>query len=171
MKLKDKKIAIFVANIFEDLEFWYPNIRMKEEGAEVIVIGPKAESYSGKHGLTAKADQGIDSVNAEEFDALIIPGGYSPDHMRRVPEMVEFVKAMDDQGKIIATICHAAWMLASAEVINDREVTSFYSIKIDLMHAGANWVDKEVVRDGNIISSRNPNDLPAFCRAIIDALS
>ncbi|MGB8319644.1 MAG: type 1 glutamine amidotransferase domain-containing protein [Ignavibacteriaceae bacterium] len=172
MKLKSKKIAVFLENMYEDLEFWYPNIRMKEEGAEVVVIAPEAkEKYTGKHGLPAVSDKAINEVNTGEFDALIIPGGYSPDKMRRHKEMVDFVKKMDDEGKLIAAICHAGWMMASADIIKGRKLTSFFSIKDDLVHAGAEWIDKEVVIDGNIITSRHPEDLPAFCREIIKELS
>ena len=170
MRLKNKKIAIFIADLYEDLEFWYPYFRLKEEGVEVTVIGPTAESFRGKHGLPARADKAIDDVAAGDFDALVIPGGYSPDHMRRKPEMVEFVRAMVKEAKPVAAICHAGWMLASADVLKDRKVTSFYSIKDDLVNAGATWVDREVVNDGGIITSRNPNDLPAYCRAIIEAV-
>ena len=171
MKLKDKKIAIFVEDMFEDLEFWYPNIRMKEEGAEVVVVAPKAgQTYTGKHGLPAKSDLAVSSVETNEFNALIIPGGYSPDKMRRYKEMVDFVKKMNDEKKLIAAICHGGWMLASADIINGRKLTSFFSIKDDLIHAGAEWIDQEVVCDGNIITSRNPHDLPAFCREIIKVL-
>ncbi len=170
MKLRGRKIAIFVEKMFEDLEFWYPYLRMKEEEADVCVVAPKVETYEGKHGLTAKADQSIVAVKTDEFNALIIPGGYSPDHMRRTPEMVEFVKQMNEEKKPIAAICHGPWMLASAEVIKGKKVTSFFSLKDDLIHAGAEWIDQEVVKDGNIITSRNPNDLPAFCKKIIETL-
>jgi len=133
---------------------------MKEEGAEVVVIGPNKGTFTGKHGVPAKADK---SVNAEDFDALMIPGGYSPDYMRRKPDMVEFVKRMNEQGKPNAAICHAGWMLVSADILENKKVTSFYSIKDDIQNAGGNWIDKEVVVDGNIITSRMPNDLPAYC--------
>jgi len=171
MELKDKKIAVFIADLYEDLEFWYPLLRMKEAGAEVESIGPKAAEYRGKHGLSGKADIGIEETSPEDYDALIIPGGYAPDHMRRTGEMVDFVGEIDSRGGIIAAICHGPWMLASAEIIEGREVTSFFSIRDDLIHAGANWVDREVSRDGNIITSRIPGDLPAFCRAVIDAVA
>jgi protease I len=173
VRLKGKKIAIFVADLFEDLEFWYPKLRMIEEGAEVTVIGPNAQEYRGKHGLPARADAGIHDVKAIEFDALIIPGGYSPDHMRRVPEMVTFVQEIHKQRKPVAAICHGPWMLASADIVKGAKLTSFYSIKDDLLHAGAEWVDIKAVHDGeaNIITSRNPNDLPAFCTEIIEVLS
>ena len=171
MELKDKKIAIFVANLYEDLEFWYPNIRMKEEGADVLVVGPKVDTFTGKHGLPATADQSVHDVSPSEFDALIIPGGYSPDHMRRSPAMVEFVRKMHEDGKLVAAICHAGWMLASADIVRGKKVTSFFSIKDDMVHAGALWLDQEVVEDNGIITSRSPADLPAFCRTIIAALS
>ena len=169
--LKEKKIALFVADMYEDLEFWYPYYRMKEEGAEVTVIGPEAVDYRGKHGVPAKADHSILSVKPKGFDALIIPGGYAPDHMRRSPAMVNFVRQMHEQGKPVAAICHAGWMLASADIIRGRKVTSFHSIKDDMIHAGAEWVDQEVVEDARIITSRRPGDLPAFCRTIIASFS
>jgi protease I len=171
MELEGKNIAVFVADMFEDLEYWYPVIRMKEAGAEVTSIGPRAESFRGKNGLSASADIGIEEASPEDYSALIIPGGYSPDMMRRSKKMVSFVKKIDSQGAAIAAICHGAWMLASAEILEGRKVTSFFSIRDDIVHAGAEWVDEEVVIDGNIITSRNPGDLPAFCRAIIEALS
>jgi protease I len=171
MKLKGKKIAVFVANYYEELEFWYPLLRMKEEGADVSAIGPKKETYKGKNGLPATADYTIDQVDAKSFDALIIPGGYSPDHMRRSLKMIEFVKQMHAADKPIAAICHAGWMLISAGIVNNRRVTGYFSIKDDLVNAGAIWADDEVIVDGNLMTSRSPNDLPAFCRTIIEKLA
>ncbi len=168
MQLKNKKIALFVADMYNEFEFWYPYYRMKEEGADVVVIGPDNAVYTSKHGIPAKVDTGINGVKTQDFHALIIPGGYAPDHMRRNKKMINFVKEMYDEGKIIAAICHAGWMLASAGIINGKTVTSFYSIKDDMINAGAHWVDKEVVVDGTIITSRNPDDLPVFCKTIID---
>ncbi|MBD3288151.1 DJ-1/PfpI/YhbO family deglycase/protease [candidate division KSB1 bacterium] len=170
MSLAGKKIALFVAKYFEDLEFWYPKIRMQEEGAGIVVIGPEAETYTGKYGIPAKADEAIIDVDPDDFDALIIPGGYSPDHMRRSPKMVEFVKIMHQQKKVIATICHGGWMLASAGILEGKKATSFYAIKDDMVNAGAKWLDEEVVVDVNLITSRSPADLPAFCKAIIKAV-
>jgi protease I len=170
MELEGRKVALFVADYFEDLEFWYPYYRLKEAEANVVVIGPKAATYHGKNGLTAKADQEIFAVKPDMFGGLVIPGGYSPDHMRRVPEMVKFVRDMDAAGKIVAAICHGPWMLASADVVTGKKVTSFFSIKDDLVHAGAEWIDREVVIEGNIITSRKPDDLPAFCKAVLAGL-
>jgi protease I len=171
MKLKGKRIAIFLEKMYEDIEFWYPKLRMKEEGAEVVVIAPRVDTYTGKHGIPARSDQAIVAVKEEEFNGLIIPGGYSPDHMRRVPEMIEFVRNMYNKDKVVAAICHAGWMLASAGIIKGKKVTSYYSIKDDLINCGAQWIDQEVVRDGKLITSRNPDDLPAFCKAIIESLA
>lgn len=170
MSLKGKKIAVFLENIFEDTEFWYPYFRMKEEEAEVIVIATEEKSYTGKNGTEAKADVAIINALPDEFDALIIPGGYSPDRMRRSKEMVDFVRAMDKKKKVIAAICHAGWMLASAGIVNGRNLTSFFSIKDDMINAGAEWVDEDVVVDGNLVTSRYPDDLPVFCKTIIEKL-
>ena len=171
MSLKGKRIAIFLENIYEDAEFWYPYYRMKEEGASVVAVAPKKETYKSKHGYPAEADQSIDAVKADEFNALIIPGGYAPDHMRRVPKMVEFTKKMHEQGKVIAAICHGGWMLASAGILMGKKVTSFFAIRDDMVNAGAMWENREMVKDGNLITSRMPGDLPSFCKAIIESLS
>lgn len=161
---------MFIEDMYEDLEFWYPYYRMKEAGAAVTVIGPEEKKFEGKHGLPAKADKSINAVKTNEFDALIIPGGYSPDRMRRSQAMVDFTRSMVEEGKVTAAVCHAPWMLASAGVIEGKRVTSFFSLKDDLINAGAEWLDREVVVDGPLITSRNPDDLPAFCRAIIEHL-
>ncbi|MHA1758175.1 MAG: type 1 glutamine amidotransferase domain-containing protein [Promethearchaeota archaeon] len=170
MKLRGKRIAIFVEDLYEEFELWYPYYRMKEEGAEVSIVGPRIDTFKGKSGIPAKADNSIYDIKSDDYDALIIPGGYSPDRMRRNQRMVEFVKEMYDKGKIVAGICHGGWMLASANIVKGKKITSFFSIKDDLINAGAKWIDKEVVQDGNIITSRKPDDLPAFCRTIIEAL-
>jgi protease I len=145
---------------------------LREEGAQVFVVGPKAgETYKSKEGYPAKADKSAEEISADEIDAVIIPGGYAPDRMRRHEAMVKLVREAAQKGKIVAAICHGGWMLAEADVVRGRTVTSFFAIKTDLINAGANWVDKEVVRDGNIITSRVPSDLPAFMRTIIEALA
>lgn len=171
METSNKRIAILVEDLYEDLEFWYPYYRMKEAGAQVDIVGTGKEIYTGKNGLKAKPDMQINEVTTKMFDAVIIPGGYAPDKLRRSRNVLDFIKNMDEKNKIIAFICHAGWVLVSARILLDREVTSYYAIRDDLMNAGAIWIDAEVVRDGNLISSRNPDDLPFFCKAIVDALS
>lgn len=171
MQLQGKRVAVLAEEFYEDLELWYPVLRLREAGAEVRIVGPKAETYKSKHGYPAKADAAVDQVGVDEFDAVVIPGGYSPDHMRRHQAMVDFVREAGQKGKIVAAICHAGWMLASAGIIRGKRVTCFFSIKDDVVNAGGEYEDSEVVQDGNIITSRQPDDLPAFCRTIIGALS
>jgi protease I len=171
MSLNGKKAIILVENLYNDLEFWYPYYRLKEEGVEMTVVGPHAGTeYTGKSGLKARADKGMKEVTKEAaaaYHALIIPGGYAPDHMRRHPAMVDLVRIFHQAGKPVAAICHAGWMLASADILQGKRVTAFFAIRDDLVHAGAFYVDEEVVEDGNLITSRKPDDLPAFMRAII----
>lgn len=171
MKLQNKRIAILLEQQYQELEAWYPNYRLIEEGAEVHFIAPEAnKEYPGKFGYPAKSYLSIEEVTPADYDAVIVPGGFAPDFMRRIPKMIEFVRQMNDEGKIVAAICHGGWILASAEIINGKKVTSFSAIKDDLIHAGGLWEDSEVVRHENIITSRKPDDLPAFCRMIISAL-
>ncbi|MER3405337.1 MAG: protease [Chloroflexota bacterium] len=171
-ELDGKRIAVLAEAEYEDLELHYPLLRMREAGAEVTVVGSgSSPTYVGKHGLAVTVDTTADQVQAGQFDAIIIPGGWAPDRMRRYDSMVNLVRQAHDQGKIVAAICHAGWMLASAEIVQGHTVTSVRAIRDDLRHAGAEWVDREVVRDGNIITSRVPADLPAFCREIIRALA
>ncbi|MGQ0570095.1 MAG: type 1 glutamine amidotransferase domain-containing protein [Armatimonadota bacterium] len=172
MHLKDTRVAVLAEEIYEDLELWYPVLRLREAGAEVKIIGPKAgEVYKSKHGYPARADLSMDDVNAADFDALVIPGGYAPDRMRRHAAMLNLVRAMHEAKKPIAFICHAGWVPISAGIVRGRTLTSVSAIKDDLVNAGAKWVDQEVVVDGNLISSRTPPDLPAFCRELVTMLS
>ena len=172
MELQGKRVAILAEDHYEDLELWYPLLRLKEAGAAVTVVGrAKGAVHQSKHGYPVTADIAAAEATAENFDAVIIPGGYAPDMMRRNPAMVQLVKDAHDGGKVVAAICHAGWMLASADIIRGRQMTSFFSIKDDMINAGAEWVDRPVVRDGNIITSRNPDDLPDFMREIGKALS
>jgi len=172
VRLAGKRIAILAENMYQEMELWVPYYRLKEEGAEVKVVGAAgAKSYASKHGYPVNVDVQADQVKAVEFDAVIVPGGYAPDVMRRHPAMVTLVREAAQQGKVVAAICHAGWMLVSAGILKGRKATSFFSIKDDLVAAGADWVDAEVVVDGNLITSRRPDDLPAFCRAIVAALS
>jgi len=168
--LKGKRVAILVADMYQELEFWYPYLRLLEEGAEVVAVGPEAKEYKSKLGYPAKADLGAKDVRAQDFHAVVIPGGYAPDYLRRSPELVRFVREMAEAGKPVAAICHGPWMLCSARVVRGKRVTSFFAIRDDLENAGAIWVDEPVVADGNIITSRVPQDLPAFVKALIEVL-
>lgn len=171
MELTGKRVAILVEDLYEDLELWYPALRFRADGAEVTMVGTGAETYTSKHGYPVQADTRAENVRAADFDAIIIPGGYAPDHMRRQAAMVDLVRDAFEQGKIVAAICHAGWMLASADIVRGKRVTCFASIKDDMIHAGGHYEDAEVVHDGNLITSRKPDDLPAFCRTIGAALT
>ena len=172
MQLTGKRVAILAENLYQEMELWVPYYRLKEEGAEVHVVGSGgAKGYTSKHGYPVAVDVQADAVSAVEFDAIIVPGGYAPDMMRRHESMVKLVRDAAQQGKVVAAICHAGWMLASAGVAKGKKVTSFFSIKDDMTNAGGQWSDTEVVVDGNLITSRKPDDLPAFCREIVRALA
>lgn len=172
MVLRGKRVGILAENLYQEMELWVPYYRMKEEGAEVKVVGAGgAKAYTSKHGYPVTVDVQVEAVSAVEFDVVIIPGGYAPDLMRRSAEMVRLVREAFQQGKLVAAICHAGWMLVSAGILKGKTATSFFSIKDDMVNAGATWVDQEVVVDGNLITSRKPDDLPAFCRGIVKALA
>ena len=156
---------------FQDLELLYPKYRLIEEGAKVVVAGTGEKSYKGKYGYPVDVDGNIKDYKARDFDAVVIPGGWAPDFLRRHKEVIDFVREMDKQKKVVAAICHAGWVLASAGIVKGKNVTCFSGIKDDLINAGARYSDKEVVVDGNLITSRKPDDLPAFCKEIIKALS
>jgi len=172
MRLKGKKLVLLVENNYQDLELWVPYYRLKEEGAQVTVVGSgSSKTYTSKNGYPIDAEKEAKEIDISKYDGIVIPGGYAPDMMRRYPEMVKMVRDAHQKGKVIAAICHAGWMLASAGILKGKRVTGFFAIKDDLINAGANYVDEEVVRDGNLITSRKPDDLPAFCRETIDALA
>ena len=172
MELKGKRVAVLAENMYQELELWYPLLRLQEAGAETFVVGTgSAATYTSKMGYPVQVDVPADQVSPDDIDAVVIPGGYAPDLMRRYPAMVDLVRGAFSQGKVVAAICHAGWMLASADVLKGKQATSFFAIRDDLVNAGAIYVDAEVVRDGNLITSRMPSDLPAFCRSIIEALS
>jgi protease I len=169
--LSKKSVLVLAEDIYEDLELWYPVLRLREEGARVAIAGTGAKSYKGKHGYPVTVDLSVEQASAADYDALIIPGGYAPDRLRRYPAVLSLVRDMDAGGKLIAAICHAAWVPISAGIVKGRRMTCFSSIKTDLINAGARYEDAEVIRDGNLVSSRQPSDLGAFCREIIAVLA
>lgn len=171
MELVGKRIAILAENNYQELELWYPLLRLREAGAQVRVVGmPGVQEYHSKHGYPVKADVAADAVSANDFDAVIVPGGYAPDLMRRHKPMLDLVRGVFERGGIVGMICHAGWVGVSAGIVRGKRATCVAAIKDDLINAGAQYVDAEVVQDGNLITSRVPNDLPAFCRTIIAAL-
>ena len=171
MSLKNLKILMFVAEQYEDLELQYPKYRLLEAGAKVTVAGPKAnETYKGKHGYPCLSDMAFDKVNVNDFQALVIPGGYAPDKLRTLPKVQEITQKFYQQKKLIAFICHAGWIPISAKIIQGIKCTSYQTIKDDIINAGGKWMDAPVVIDKNFISSRFPDDLPQFCTAIIEYL-
>ncbi len=165
-----KKILSFVADLFDERELFYPAIRLMEEGYEVEFAGPEAETYRGKDGMKKKADLAFRDIQVEDYDGLLIPGGYSPDKVRIHEEALTAVRRFDEAGKLIGLICHAGWVAASAGILKGRTVTSVKNIKDDLIHAGAQWLDEAPVVDGNLITARNPDDLPVYVRAYLEAL-
>ncbi len=169
--IKGKRVAVLVEQQYQELEVWYPVYRLREAGAEVVLVGPDAgKTYESKLGYPARSDAAAAAVSAKEFDAVVIPGGFAPDFMRRTPAMIELVRSIGAAGKTVAAICHGPWLLCSTPLLRGRRATSFFAIKDDVANAGAQWVDEPVVRDGNIITSRKPDDLPAFLTAILDSL-
>jgi protease I len=169
--VQGKRVAVLVEKFYEDLELWYPVLRLREAGCNVRIVGPKAgETYASKHGYPAKSDTASSEVTADDFDAIVIPGGYSPDHMRRHPSMIELVTQAGRQGKVLAAICHGPWMLCSAHCLKGRRVTGFFAIKDDVVNAGGIWEDAACVRDGNLVTSRTPDDLPEFMKGIFAAM-
>ncbi len=172
MSLKGKRIAVLVDQLYQEMEVWYPYYRLKEAGAEVYLVGAEAgKTYASKVGYPAVAEKSYSDLKPEEYDGVIAPGGFAPDYIRRHPAATTFVHEIDKAGKLVAAICHGPWVLCSSRMLQGRKATSFFAIKDDVIHAGAEWVDFEVVVDKNLVTSRKPDDLPAFCIACIDVLS
>jgi protease I len=170
-ELQGKRAAVLVEQMYQEMEVWYPIYRLREAGCKVTVVGPEAgHTYPSKLGYPVKSDEAARDVDADDFDLLVIPGGYAPDHMRRCEAMIKLVSAMAEEGKPVAAICHGPWVLCSTQALKGRKVTCFSAIKDDVINAGAKYVDEEVVRDKNLITSRMPDDLPAFLKAIIQAV-
>lgn len=171
-RLTGKKVVCLVDEEFEDLELWYPIYRAREEGAEVVLAGAKKGfSYTGKYGVPAVADLSFAELRADDYDGLLVPGGWAPDKLRRYPEVIELVRRMDERKRPIGQICHAGWVLISAKILNGRKVTSTPGIRDDMENAGAIWLDEPVVVDGHLVSSRRPPDLPPYGKAFCDALA
>jgi protease I len=170
MSLQGYRAAILVEDQYQDQEVWYPYYRLTEAGAQALFIGTGKTDYRSKHGYPVKAHAAADAVTADAFDVVIVPGGYAPDILRRYPAVLRLVKDADRAGKVIGAICHAGWVLCSAGILKGRTATCFSAIKDDIINAGAMYVDQAVARDGNLITSRTPDDLPAFMREIIEAL-
>jgi protease I len=172
MRLNGKKVISLVHHDFEDLELWYPILRLREEGAVVELAGEKAgETYIGKYGVPAESDFAFGEVNPADYDAILVPGGWAPDKLRRFPEVLEMVQHMEGNQKPIGQICHAGWVLVSAKVLNGKKVTSTPGIKDDMENAGAEWIDEPVVVDGHLVSSRRPPDLPDYMREFVEVLA
>jgi len=170
MTLQGQRIAILVEDLYQELEVWYPYYRLKEAGADVVLVGTGKSEYKGKYGYPLTPDAAADALDISRFDGLIVPGGYAPDILRRFPAVIRLVQEAHRQGRVIGAICHAGWVLCSAGILRGKTVTCFSAIRDDVVNAGATFVDRDVVRDGNLITSRKPDDLPAFMRTIIGAL-
>ncbi len=172
MELKGKRVAILVDNMYQELEVWYPLYRLREAGAETKLVAAEAgKTYTSKFGYPAVSELSYDAVKADDFDGVVIPGGFAPDVIRRYEKALDFVRQLNAQGKLVASICHGLWVNCSAGILKGRRSTCFFAIKDDVINAGAHYEDAEVVVDGNLVSSRKPDDLPAFCQAAIRVLA
>ena len=171
MRLKNKKIAFLLEEGFEDLEFWVTVMRLREEGAQVTIVGTKAnQTVKGKNALFATSDVAASDVKASDFDALVVPGGWAPDKLRREQAVKQLVSDIYQQGKIIGMICHAGWVGVSANIVRGHRATGSEGIKDDLINAGAEWVDEPALRDGNLVWGRVVKDIPDFCRELVGAI-
>lgn len=170
--LANQRILIFVDDIYEDLELWYPKLRLIEAGAEVTLAGPVAgQIYKGKNGYPCKSDARIEDMNSRDFLGLVVPGGFMPDKLRRDPKVLSLVREFSAAGKLVAAICHGGWIPISAGVYRGVRVTGSPGIKDDLINAGALWEDSAVVVDRHFVSSRKPDDLPQFCEGMLEVLT
>jgi len=168
--MTQKMLVALVEDIYEDLELWYPKLRAEEAGYTVRLAAPALRTYQGKHGYPAIADMLIRDVRCADFAGLLVPGGFMPDKLRRDPAVLSLTREFFEAGKLVAFICHGGWIPISANILQGKRATGSLGIKDDLDNAGAIWVDKAVVIDGNLISSRTPKDLPGFGKAVVDFL-
>jgi protease I len=171
MRLEGKKIAVLVAEGFEELEYWVTVMRLQEEGTEVVSVGPGTEPVSGKNGLGAQADTTADGVDATELDGVVVPGGWAPDKLRRYPEITNLVRTVHERNKTVGIICHGGLVAISAGIVAGARATGSLGIKDDLENAGAIWVDKAAFREGNLVWGRVVPDIPDFCRELVAALA
>ncbi len=171
LKLEGKKIIALIYDDFEDLELWYPVLRLREEGAKVDIVGEEAgKKYKGKYGVPAEANLSFYDIDPKDYDGILVPGGWAPDKLRRFKEVLDIIKYMDENEKVIGQICHAGWVLISAKILKGRKVTSTPGIKDDMENAGATWIDTPSIVDGHIVSSRRPPDLPEYMKDYIKTL-
>ena len=171
MKLAGKKVAIMIDQQYQEIEVWYPYYRLKEEGAQVVLVAPEgSKTYPSKLGYPCVSDVSASSVKGGDFDAVIVPGGWCPDFMRRDESMIAFIRQCVEAQIILAAVCHGGWMLCCTDGLRNKRATSFVAIRCDMENAGAIWQDAECVVDKNLITARKPDDLPAFLKAIIEAL-
>jgi len=170
MALTDKRVLIFAENDYEDLELWYPKLRLQEAGVQVTVAGPREKVYKSKHGYPVETDGNAADFNAADFHGVVVPGGWCPDRLRRYPEVLSLTREIANAGGMVGAICHGGWVLVSADVLRGRRCTSVAAIKDDMKNAGAEWVDEPTVVDGNLVTAQVPKDLPAFCREMLAVL-
>jgi protease I len=168
--LQGKQVLFFAGPLYEDLELWYPKIRLEEEGVKTVVAGIGEKTYQGKRGYPVTVDTHVDQIDPINFDGLVIPGGFAPDQLRRFEKVLQITRDIYQAGKPLGFICHAGWVPISAKILKGKRATSVRAIKDDMENAGVIWEDSAVVVDRNLISSRTPADLPQFCRALIRAL-
>jgi len=167
----NNKLLAFVGDIYEDLELWYPKLRLEAAGYGMTLAGEEVRTFDGKHGYPAAADALVTQVKSQDFAGLLVPGGFMPDKLRRNAAVLKLTREFFEQGKLVAFICHGGWIPISARILKGKRATGTVAIKDDLENAGAVWVDEAVVIDGNLISSRVPKDLPAFGQALVEFLA
>jgi protease I len=170
MALNNKRVLVFAEENYEDLELWYPKLRLIEAGVHVTVAGPREKVYKSKHGYPAETDGNVADFKAAEFDGVVVPGGWCPDRLRRYEEVLGFTREIANAGKLVAAICHGGWVLVSADVLRGKRCTSVAAIKDDMKNAGAVWIDEPTVVDGSLVTAQVPKDLPAFCREMLAVL-